>query len=387
MPKSPTPLGVIQTISDVDVSWLSAILDAPVTSFHSHPIGTGQVGDCYCIDLEYAGKEAIKSDHNPVFPSPKHIPAGSPSTRVTRPTSLVLKLAAASEATRAGANALGVYAREIRFYNEIAPLFGNRALASCYFAAFDQASGTCSILLSNAHPAVTGDDFAGATIAQATLALAELGRLQATQLECTHAEFAPDWLRRSAPSQAFVEELWPRYLARFGARMLPAHIKVCETFIASFDAWQAARIAPGVTQGLVHGDFRLENMLFGPDDSTARPFTIVDWQTVTRGPLASDLSYFLGGSLAFEDRRAHADALITAYHEALGPNPPWSLEQAKEGVRFHSFFGLVTFLIAPMIFAESERGDDLFMEMMRRHCTHVLDLNALLILPPPGVEP
>ncbi len=50
-----------------------------------------------------------------------------------------------------------------------------------------------------------------------------------------------------------------------------------------------------------------------------RALTVVDWQTVSWGPALTDLAYFLGCALPTEDRRAHYDALLRAYHEALGP--------------------------------------------------------------------
>ena len=75
--------------------------------------------------------------------------------------------------------------------------------------------------------------------------------------------------------------------------------------------------------GLVHGDYRLDNMLFGRPGSL-RDLTVVDWQTVTWGPAMTDVAYFLGCALTTEDRRTHYDELLRAYHEGLGPNPPVS---------------------------------------------------------------
>jgi hypothetical protein len=45
---------------------------------------------------------------------------------------------------------------------------------------------------------------------------------------------------------------------------------------------------------LLHGDYRLDNLLFDPDKTSV---TVVDWQTITVGLLARDLAYFLGTSL------------------------------------------------------------------------------------------
>ena len=99
----------------------------------------------------------------------------------------------------------------------------------------------------------------------------------------------------------------------------PEHREVCERLVATFDAYLAAEAASGRPQGLVHGDYRLDNMLFG-EDGADRPLTVVDWQTVTWGPALTDVAYFLGCALPVEQRREHYDALLRAYHDALGPD-------------------------------------------------------------------
>ena len=66
----------------------------------------------------------------------------------------------------------------------------------------------------------------------------------------------------------------------------------------------------------MHGDYRLDNMLFGAPGAP-RPFAAVDWQTVGWGQVMTDASYFLGGSLTLEDRRAHEQELLREYHDAL----------------------------------------------------------------------
>jgi aminoglycoside phosphotransferase (APT) family kinase protein len=71
-------------------------------------------------------------------------------------------------------------------------------------------------------------------------------------------------------------QLLPAFLERHGERVAPEHREVCERFVASLDGWVADRRPP---LGLVHGDYRLDNMLFGargaPGDgswwSTGRP--------------------------------------------------------------------------------------------------------------------
>ena len=54
---------------------------------------------------------------------------------------------------------------------------------------------------------------------------------------------------------------------------------------------------------LMHGDYRLDNLLFDPDRTHV---TVVDWQTLGAGLPARDLAYFTGTSL-MPDVRANLD--------------------------------------------------------------------------------
>ena len=67
---------------------------------------------------------------------------------------------------------------------------------------------------------------------------------------------------------------------------------MCERLVATLDAYLAQEGESGGPRGLVHGDYRLDNMLFG-EAGAERPLTVVDWQTVTWGPATTDASYFL----------------------------------------------------------------------------------------------
>jgi Ecdysteroid kinase-like family len=131
----------------------------------------------------------------------------------------------------------------------------------------------------------------------------------------------------------------------------------------------------------------LDNMLFGAA-AADRPLTVVDWQTVTWGPAMTDLAYFLGCALPAAERRKHYDALLDGYHRALGPDAPISLADVREGVRRQSFFGVMMAVVSSMLVERTERGDVMFMTMLQRHCEHVLDTDALAILPAPAaIEP
>ncbi|HNA51265.1 MAG TPA: DUF1679 domain-containing protein, partial [Mycobacterium sp.] len=122
------------------------------------------------------------------------------------------------------------------------------------------------------------------------------------------------------------------------------------------------------------------NMLFGRPGSL-RDLTVVDWQTVTWGPALTDVAYFIGCALRTEDRRSNYDELLRAYHEGLGPNPPLTLDDVRDGVRRQSFFGVMMAVVSSMLVERTDRGDEMFLTMMERHSSHVLDSGALDIVP------
>ena len=133
--------------------------------------------------------------------------------------------------------------------------------------------------------------------------------------------------------------------------------------------------------GLVHGDYRLDNMLFGQPGAD-RPLTVVDWQTVTWGP-ADDRRRLLPRLRAARSsaRREHYDALLRATTARSAPTHRSSLDDVRDGVRRQSFFGVMMAIVSSMLVERTERGDEMFMTMLARHCQHVLDTDALAILP------
>ena len=353
---------MIERPSDLSVDWLTAAIGAAtVTDFDFERIGTGQMSECYRVTLTYADGE-------------------------DGPESVVLKVAATDPSSRQTGLALGLYEREVRFYTDIAPNIDG-LVAPCYRAGFDSDTGAFHLLLGDAGPATVGDEIRGATIEQAALALAELGRLHAPLLGDT-AMAQAQWLNRESPmNQALMAQLYAGFIERYRDRIAPRHREVCERLVAGFDAYLAAEAASDRIHGLVHGDYRLDNMLFG-EAGADRPLTVVDWQTVTWGAAMTDVAYFLGCALRITDRREHYDALLRAYHDALGSDAPISLDDVRDGVRRASFFGVTMAIVSPMLVARTDRGDQMFMAMLERHCEHVLDTDALAILPEPvAAEP
>lgn len=383
------PTLMCKTVDDLSVQRLRNILTTPsLQSFTSTRIGTGQAGFVYRIRLTYAQEDS--HDNNEDQP--------------LLPASVILKLASPdADACRAGIS-LGLYEREVRFYTDIAPTLLAHATSSIsrsHAAAFDVTTGACTILLSDAGDAAgtthVGNDIRGATITQARAAMDELGCIHAAflrrapELEAMQA-LSKAWLqRKSLLTGALFAQLWVEFKARYAACMATAHIAVCERYVATFDGFQEL-VGQTCVMGMIHGDYRMYNMLFstpalqGDERQSVEEnaLTIVDWQTVTWGPLAGDVAYFLGCALTTENRRLWSEELLQTYCDAAGEqngDPLYPLDKCQADVRRQGFFGIAMVIASSMLTEQTERGDDMSMTMLSRHCELVLDLGSLDLLP------
>ncbi len=351
-------VAVLRRPEDLTTQWLrDALENSAIEAFRVEPIGTGQMSESRRVLLDYSDA------------------AG------TGPASVVLKTASADENSRSVGVQLGIYDREIHFYRELAPRLGG-PLPACHLALIDPAEGWFTLLLEDVAPAVQGDQIAGCSPEQASLAVRELARLHAPVFADTQLGATP-WLNQeNVLGQALMTQLLPAFFERYGERVADEHQEVCRRFIASLDGWVADRRPP---LGLVHGDYRLDNLLFG-DGEAPRQLVVVDWQTVGWGPAMSDIAYFLGGALSVEDRREHEQRLVREYRDALEDAGVRGFDWVDcwAGYRRQTFAGILMTVGPVMLVERTERGDDMFMTTLARYAQQILDLDALELLPAPG---
>jgi hypothetical protein len=349
----------IHTIADVTPEFLSEALGNQVISFSHEKIGTGLIGDCYRIHLQYDSAQAAQL-----------------------PASVVIKTASSnSDSRRTGMNAK-LYERETRFYSEIALSLGGYCVAKHYHSFVDADEDAFDLVLEDISPSTSGDDLAGATVQQAQIALVELARLQAASMRMNDSNNLPAWVHEApVPSQYIQQQMWSQFLDRYQDVVTPQQRQVCERYLACVESHWQQHNGLQAPKCLIHGDYRLDNMLFGYEH--AREFVAVDWQTVSWGPMFQDVAYFLGCSLLPELRRAHTLDLLRAYHKALGPDPPFTIKECFEGVRHQSFLGLGRAFLSPMVLERTPRGDEMFSTMLSRLVSQIVDLGALDTLPSP----
>ena len=357
--------GLLSTFDELTPEWLSAVLssnglrDTVVEAFTGESIGTGQVGENIRIGLKYA--------------------QAGPGA----PASLVAKLPSPNEVSRATAVAQGIYAREVNFYAEAAGTVGIRT-PRCWHADVSQDGARFVLIFEDMAPAVQGDQLLGCGTDEAALAMTEAARLHAPRWNDPGLE-SLDWLAHPTPDssallQAIYQSVLPGFEARFAQRLSGDVMDLARRFGERVGAWSAHRDGPFA---LVHGDFRLDNMLFGRGTKSAAPLAVVDWQTCAQGHPASDVAYFLGAGLLPEVRRREEKQLLSHYHAELRAHgvEDYSLETLEADYRRFSFSGLVMAVVASQLVVVSERGDAMFTAMAERHGQQVADLDAEGILP------
>ena len=351
---------LIRSPDAVTCDWLTRVLrrqglleHGVVESFTTETVGTGQMGTSVRYRMQYGAQEA------------------------RAPQSVVCKFASADPTSRATGLALRTYEVEVSFYRDLARTVDIRT-PQCHFADIDMETGEFVLMLEDLAPSVQGDQLAGCNVEQAALAMEELAKLHAPRWDDARLAALP-WLNRNTPETVertaeLVVSLFPGFLDRYGARLQQEHVRVAERLRVSLGNRMRHREAPFVVQ---HGDYRLDNMLFG-SDAGGYPLAVVDWQTAVWGPPLADASYFLGAGLLPDDRRQHERALLRIYYDALIARGvdgfPW--ERCWRDYRRYAFSGFLMAVGASMLVVQTERGDEMFLTMASRHGTQIVDLDA-----------
>jgi hypothetical protein len=250
--------------------------------------------------------------------------AGSFAGRVARvvvsydgaagPPTLIAKFAAANPAVRQLLARFGGYANEILFYRRIAGQSPIRA-PRFYGATLAVDRASFLLLLEDCRDARVGDQEVGATSEEARSVLAALAGFHgAWWNRLDHPVFAAMQRPSDGLDMATLfRNAWPAFQKRFGD-FLPARFRDrgADCAVAAGDLSRRLALAP---RTLVHGDLRLDNLLFAGDAACPEPI-FIDWQAVApgRGPL--DVAYFCAGSLLHHDIEEIRD-LVGLYHATL----------------------------------------------------------------------
>ena len=350
---------IVDTIAGITPNWLTQVLrdsgdlgDASVVSVSARPLGTGQMCDSFRLTLAYS------SD------------CGAPKT-------LVVKLPSQDESSRNAAKLVRAYEKEVRFYQHLAAKLSVRA-PRVFHCGLAEDTISFDLLLADLAPATQGDQMVGCTVAEAEDAM--------DQLVALHAPFWNDpellnfeWLVGDpAAYRNLMKDLLPMFWAGFQDRYRDS---VKEHVLAAGNALFSEIVtyleADNTPNTVVHGDFRLDNLLFSPGERR-HLVGVVDWQTVAHGPGARDVAYFIGAGLHVGDRRRAEEGLVRRYHAGLVEQgvAGYSWSDCWADYRKGAWSGLVMAVAASMLVERTDRGDEMFLTMADRHATHALDLKS-----------
>jgi Phosphotransferase enzyme family len=343
----------------VTPAWLTDVLreagaldvGARVEGFEATSIGTGQVGANVRFVLTYDGQPG--------------------------PPTVVCKFASADPDSAAAGVSTLTYETEVAFYRELAHTV-HVSRPHCYFADLEHGTANVVVVLEDLAPAEQGDQIAGCTVEQAELVMDEAAKLHAPRWgDPTLADMA--WLNRPPSGGTVLLLFWEGFLARYRETLAPATIAEGQRLVSAVAALQNLR---PLVPTAIHGDFRLDNMLFD-DSSAARPVTVVDWQTVHVGSGPQDVAYFIGNAFADVDEcREHQERLVRTYHDRLLERgvKDYSFDECWLEYRRHGYASLIMAIAASMLVGRTDRGDRMFMAMADRSAQLARDVDTFGVL-------
>lgn len=357
--------GLPTSSDEITSGWLNDVLDddvrggAKVTAVETELIGEGVgfLGEVTRLTLTYDE------------PAPTSV------------TSMISKVPTANEGFRAMGLMLGLYQKEYGFYQDVAPQI-DVPIPACYV---NRAEGEANflLLLEDLAPMRAGNQLASCTKAEAELVLAAAAQLHARWWEDPALDELA-WL--PAPGDAYFELLegayhgaLDKFHSDFGHLAGPEIEQLADQAASNYKGM----VDKGVGKRphtLIHGDFRLDNMMFG-DGPGQPPFALLDWQMPFKANPLWDVVYFLGGNFSQEWREENQEELLAGYHRALlaGGVENYSFEQCWQDYRAAGlvFLGyLVTGANEIDLDTVNDRGREVLELMLTRYAKTISDLGS-----------
>ncbi|MGW5074983.1 phosphotransferase family protein [Rhodococcus sp. NPDC004095] len=342
--------------ADVTTDWLQRVLSdtdarVAVEGFDLEPVGTGQTAATYRLTVRYRRASDL-------------------------PDTFVLKLPSQDDSVRDRV-ALG-YRSEHAFYTQVAASV-RMPVPRCFYCETDDGGRDFVLLLEDLSPAVQGDQLRGCGMTEARLAVTALAGLHGPGwCDPRWTDFTGTVMPRPGEDTAaglgeVCRVAADTTIERLGGRLGEADVRTLRESADLIGAWLLRDVE---RFAILHGDFRLDNLLFHPDGER---IGVVDWQTLAVGLPARDLAYFVGTSFAPSTRADCERELVEVYHRAL-------LEHGVEGYGLDECWRdyRVAVLQIPMITtlgfafsAATDRGDDMIVTMLERGCAAIRDLGSL----------
>jgi hypothetical protein len=294
------------------------------------------------------------------------------------PTTLIAKFPTKTEANRAVATTYDMYAREYRFYTQVAPNVPMRSPA-CYHAELNEQNSDFVLLLEDLQGFELGDQVTGCSVNQAHQVIQSIASLHRNTWQPDHIM---DIKQHDMPYQregmiGGFQVGWPVVKTDFAdvleAATTPQQIALLDTMPD-----QVNRLLDIIHDGplvIGHGDLRLDNIFFSEDGNA-----LVDYQAVSKAAPEHDIAYFVTQSLS-DDVRC-AEDWVAVYHQHLtSEGLDYPLDTSRERYRYCALY-LVCYavIIAGTLDQANERGRKLAETLLGNSLRSLVELDALKLL-------
>ena len=338
---------------DLTADWLGGVLGTPVASVEVTAIGTGQTGATYRVAATYAGG-----------------PGDAPAT-------FAVKLPAQDDAVRERV-ALG-YLSEVEFYSTVTTQVAI-PVPGCFHSEISSDGADFVLLMADMAPAVQGDQIAGCTTDEAALAVEALAGLHGPSWGDRRWFDLPSIVMPKPGDAEAAKGLGDVAvmaaditLDKLGGKVSDEDRLTLTTSMGLVTPWL---MAEPERFSLMHGDYRLDNLLFDPERTRV---TVVDWQTIGLGLPTRDLAYFSATSLRPDDRAGLERDLVERYHRALVGYgvPDYDLQTCWQDYRLGVLQAPLLTTLGYAFAASTERGDEMILTMLHRGCRAIRELDAI----------
>lgn len=350
-------------IENVDAGWLSDALTA------SGALPAGDVVTSMTCEGVGAGIGLLGNLHRVRY-----------RTRAGVQASVVVKLPADNE-LRGTVDALGLYGREVDFYQRLAGAVPVRT-PRVHLAQAARSSTDFVLILEDMGGLVAGDQLAGLTLEQAEAAIDVIAGLHAWAWDDTSRL---DSLGPSVPPlrndttlalyPGYFAAGWASYLGHMRREPGPQLRAVAAHWAADLPRFLDDLATPTT---FCHGDYRADNLFFDADGSVV----VIDFQLVHQGCGMSDVAYLVSQSIDHVGAGEH-ERLVRRYCAALATHgimydrgDAW--DRYRIAVIFHLVEAVVTTLSWPSL---GHRGRQLVLRLVERTEQAIEATGAVSLLP------
>lgn len=301
------------------------------------------------------------------------------------PATIISKFPTADPTNLGVARMLFFYPREVAFYTKLAQYSPIRT-PRLFHAELDMNDHSFVLLLEDMRNALLGDQVAGLTPAQAEAAITAVGRLHGAwwgkvdsgEMDALFDFRNPDYCMAVqagyqgflAPSLSNFSDCYSDYTKKTAEALAPVAAQVVKD------------LSSGV-RSFIHGDYRADNLLFGPSLG-ADGIAAIDWQISGRGGPLYDVAYLICNSVPTVYRHQAEKALLRRYHDTLLQMgvTGFSFDDCWEAYRFAVLCGLfVAIFTTGGMDVGNQRGLEMVHAVARRVDAAVSELKVGDLLP------